>query len=132
MTVLLWCVVAACVLPYIAHVIKAYARIKSEDRYDNCHPRDRVPELQGWGRRAWFAEQNLFEGLPIFLAIALVAHLAGADPTWSGILGVVWIGARLSYIVAYVANLPLARSGLFGVSSVCLVGLVVLAVMSAT
>lgn len=127
MTVLLWCVVAACVLPYLAHAIKAFARLKSEERYDNRHPRDRAPELRGWARRAWFAEQNLFEGLPVFIGFALVAHVAGADPTWSGILGLVWVGARLSYIGAYVANIAVLRSALFGVSTLCLTGLAILA-----
>lgn len=130
MTVLLWCVVAACALPYLAHLLVGVARLQRGE-FDNHKPRLAVEELQGWGRRAWWAEQNLFEGLPVFVAVALVAHVVGADPQWAGGLGIGWVCARTVYVGAYLADIAWVRTGLFVVSSLCSVGLVVVAAITA-
>jgi len=129
MNFLLWCVVASCALPYFAHAIAAFAKLRLGP-YDNRAPREAIERLEGFGKRAWWAEQNLFEGQAIFVAIALVAQLAGADPTGAGIAGGIWVGARLLYIGAYVADLATLRSALFGVASLCLIALVVLAAVA--
>src|SRR5258708_1056866 len=39
--------------------------------------RDAMPELTGWAGRAQRAHLNMLENLPLFIALILVAHIAG-------------------------------------------------------
>ena len=123
MTIAKWCVLAACVLP-IASV--ALAKIKSagvsrkSGGYDNNNPREWEAKLSGWQQRANAAQANGFEALPLFIAGVLLAQMAQADQGRIDLLAMAFVGIRVAYIAAYLANQGNLRSLIwfagFGVS----------------
>ncbi|MFT6550261.1 MAG: putative MAPEG superfamily protein [Zhongshania marina] len=110
MTVAFWCVFIACLLPIITAWACAYFRGKQFGKIDNKHPRAQYAQLEGAGARAYAAQQNAWEALPVFTAAVLVAHLAGVDPSKSAIAAEVFIVARILYPVFYIANKDALRS----------------------
>lgn len=115
MTIAFTCVFAAFLLCMISKGPVAYAMKMQPKGYDNRHPRDQQAALEGWGRRALAAHMNSFEAFPAFAAAVIVAHLAGADPTWATRLSVVFVVARVSYIILYIANAHVWRSLVWGI-----------------
>ena len=106
MTIALWCVLAAGVLPYLATVI---AKLGGA-RYDNRDPRAWLERQSGWRRRADNAQRNGFEALPLFAAGVLAAHLVNAPQGRIDLLALVFIAARIAYLACYLANLHYVRS----------------------
>ena len=69
MTIALWCVLVAGILPYVAtSIAKAGA-----ERYDNRDPRAWLDRQEGFRRRADNAQRNSFEAFPFFAAAVIVA-----------------------------------------------------------
>jgi uncharacterized MAPEG superfamily protein len=66
--------------------------------------------LTGTGARAYAAQQNAWEALPVFATAVFVAHLAGADPGRSAIASVVWVVARSAHAFFYLSDLATFRS----------------------
>ncbi|MCS6913164.1 MAG: MAPEG family protein [Myxococcales bacterium] len=82
MTIALWCVLVAGLLPYVATAI-AKGGAKG---YDNRDPRGWLEKQQGVRRRANFAQMNAFEAFPLFAAGVLVAeHLQAPQGTVDGL-----------------------------------------------
>lgn len=106
MTIALWCVLAAGLLPYLAASI---AKAGGE-RYNNRDPRAWMEKQQGFRRRADNAQRNGFEAFPLFAAAVIVAHLLQAPAERIDVLAVIFIVARLVYTVCYVADWHWARS----------------------
>ncbi|OYU43571.1 MAG: glutathione metabolism protein [Burkholderiales bacterium PBB4] len=107
MTIAKWCVLAACVLPILTvGLAKAHsARLsRQEGRYDNRNPREWVAKLSGWQQRANAAQANGFEALPLFIAGVLFAQMAQADQSRIDQLAMAFVGIRVAYVVAYLAN----------------------------
>lgn len=127
MTLLLWCVFAACLLPYLAHLIVMWGKWNAPEGYERHLPRTQNEHLTGLAGRAWGAEQNAFESAIVFTPIALIAWFVGSDEALNGLLGVGWVVFRLGHLVAYLADLPLLRSALFSLALGCVGGLIVLA-----
>jgi uncharacterized MAPEG superfamily protein len=98
--------------------------------YDNHHPRDQQLRLDGVGRRASAAHSNSFEAFAPFAAAVIVARLAGADPTWTAALCLVFVAARLAYPFLYIADRPTLRSAAWTVGLLATGGLFVLALVS--
>ena len=75
MTVALWCILIAFLLPYLCIAIaKAGGKYRLSDNHD---PRDFLDSLEGAPRRAYAAQLNSFEIAPFFAAAVIVAHLGG-------------------------------------------------------
>ena len=106
MTIALWCVLAAGLLPYLATVI---AKLGG-GRYDNRDPRAWLERQSGWRRRADNAQRNGFEALPLFAAGVLAAQLVHAPQGRIDLLALVFIAARIAYLACYLANLHYVRS----------------------
>lgn len=106
MTVAFWCVLVAGLLPYAATLT---AKIGAAG-FDNRNPRDWLSKQDGFRRRANAAQNNAFEAFPLFAAAVLVAHIAGAPQSRVDLLAILFVLARLSYTVFYVANLSTLRS----------------------
>ncbi|KXU38511.1 hypothetical protein AXE65_01035 [Ventosimonas gracilis] len=101
--------IAAC-LPYVCALI-AKAGGKG---FNNNHPRPWLEQQQGWRARAHFAQNNLFEGLPLyFLAVlwALLYRQIGEQTLTLWMLA--WLLLRIGYIGAYLANWGALRSVLW-------------------
>jgi len=109
MTVALWCVLIAILLPYVCTwVAKISGGFRLKDNHD---PRDFLDSLEGLGRRAHAAQLNSFEVIPAFAAAVIVAHLVGnAELVTINVLSVLFITSRLLYIICYLADWATLRS----------------------
>ena len=81
---------------------------------DLAAPRAMFDRLPAWGKRANWAHQNSFEAFTLHAPaclLALVAAQGGADVEGLALLAA-WLhpALRLSYIGAYIANVPPLRS----------------------
>ncbi|MBK9246303.1 MAG: MAPEG family protein [Burkholderiales bacterium] len=106
MTVALWCVLAAALLPYLASTI---AKAGGE-RYNNRNPRGWLERQDGFRRRADSAQLNGFEAFPFFAVAVIVAQMLQAPQERVDALAVIFIAARLAYLACYLADWHLARS----------------------
>ncbi|MCC7535462.1 MAG: MAPEG family protein [Deltaproteobacteria bacterium] len=111
MTIPLTCILVAYALVFLPRVFVVVAQSRDEKGYDNRDPREQQARLTApWAKRASAAHANAFEAFAPFAAAVLVAHVAGADPTWATILALVHVGARTIYPFLYVAGIGTARS----------------------
>jgi uncharacterized MAPEG superfamily protein len=129
LTILLWCVGVAGALPYACSSLQTIAKLQSGRGYDNRSPRAQTAELEGWGKRASWAQANSWEALALFTAAALVCHVAGADGSTASALGIAWVAFRVVYIPLYVADIAIPRSAAWVGSIACDLGLFALAAM---
>ncbi|MBV4539223.1 MULTISPECIES: MAPEG family protein [Pseudomonas] len=110
MTVALWCILIALILPPLCALI---AKLSS-GRFglkDNHDPRAFLDTLSGLPRRAHAAQQNSYEAFPAFAAAVLVADIVGnAEQVTQDVLGVMYITSRLLYIICYLADWAALRS----------------------
>lgn len=110
MTVALWCILIALVLPPLCALI---AKVSS-GRFGlgaNHDPRAFLDKLEGLPRRAHAAQLNSFEAFPAFAAAVLVADIVGnAEQVTQDVLAVMYITSRLLYIICYLADWAALRS----------------------
>jgi uncharacterized MAPEG superfamily protein len=106
MTAALWCVFVAGFLPYAATLI---AKAGRKD-FDNRDPRAWLAQQEGYRKRAHAAQLNSFEAFPFFAAAVIVAHLLNGPQALVDMLALVFIAARVLYLVCYLANRATLRS----------------------
>jgi uncharacterized MAPEG superfamily protein len=106
MTVALWCVLVAALLPYVATTIAK----AGGSRYDNRDPRAWLEKQQGFRVRANNAQLNSFEAFPFFAAAVIVAQMLHAPQGRVDALALIFIAARAAYIVCYLADWHIGRS----------------------
>ena len=106
MTVALWCVLAAALLPYLATTI---AKAGGE-KYNNRNPRGWLARQEGLRARANNAQLNSFEAFPFFAAAVIVAQMLQAPQERVDALAVIFIAARLAYLACYLADWHWGRS----------------------
>jgi uncharacterized MAPEG superfamily protein len=123
MTLAFWCVLVAGLLPYAGTLT---AKIGGE-RFDNSNPRDWLGAQGGFRRRANAAQLNGFEAFPLFAAGVVIAHLAGAPQPRIDTLAVVFVLARIAYMLCYLADLSTLRSLAWFVGIGSAVGLFIVA-----
>jgi uncharacterized MAPEG superfamily protein len=89
--------------------------------YDNNNPRTQQALLQGIGARAMAAHHNCLEGLPFF-GIGVLAALQRSVAIHSVVaLCVLFLSARVIFILAYLHDHPTLRSLAFVVGGgICL------------
>ena len=112
-TLAYWCILVAALLPIVCAGIAKFGGTRasrSDDGYDNNHPRGWLARQTGWRARANAAQANTFEALPFFFAAVIIAHLLQASQARLDILALLFIVLRIVYIILYVANLANARS----------------------
>jgi uncharacterized MAPEG superfamily protein len=127
--ILLYCVAAAAALIYLPFLVVGYGRMKVG--YDISAPRAMFDKLPPYAQRATWAHQNAFEAFMIFSAAALVAYVTGQNSSLATGAAIAFVIARLLHSVFYILNIPLARSLMFGIGSLCSATLFVLSLMSA-
>ncbi|MGY6411864.1 MAG: MAPEG family protein [Alkalilacustris sp.] len=76
------------------------------------------------------ALRNLLETAPAFLALAVVAHLAGRTGPLVGLGIALWLGARVGYVLAYAAGCGWPRTALWHLAGAGLI-LMLIGVLSA-
>lgn len=76
--------------------------------------------------RAYRVQMNTLEHAVMFLPALWLAARSG-NPTWAGILGLVWIIGRVWYVPVYMRD-PAARETPFGLAGLALILLILLAI----
>ncbi len=116
MTIALWCVLIAGLLPYAA-VMTA----KAGARFDNHNPRDWLAKQEGYRRRANAAQANSFEAFPLFAVAVLVAFVLQAPQAKVDQLAMGFVAARVVYLACYLADWATLRSIVWVAGMVCAV-----------
>jgi uncharacterized MAPEG superfamily protein len=87
--------------------------------------REDLPPITGWAGRAQRAHRNMLEGLVLFAALVLVAQVAGRANATTALGAQLFFWARLVYVPVYIIGIPWVRTGVWGVSVVGLVLIIV-------
>ncbi|MFB2938036.1 MAPEG family protein [Aerosakkonemataceae cyanobacterium BLCC-F154] len=126
----LYCIAVAIVLVYVPFLLVAFARVNLGTEA-LATPRAMVDKLPAYAQRATWAHQNSFEALMIFAPAALMAYITGVSSTLAIFAGLTFLVARLFYSVFYILNVPLLRSLMFAIATLCSGTLIVLSLNQA-
>src|SRR6476469_7205429 len=118
MTVELKLLVWSTALALIQMVVALSAAIAQVGLLPLVGNRENLPAFQGWAGRAQRAQRNMLENLIIFAALVLVAQFAGETNVATSLGAQLFFWSRLAYAPAYVIGIPWLRTGLWGVSFV--------------
>ena len=83
--------------------------------------REGLPEITGWAGRAQRAHRNMLENLPIFVALVLVAQVAGRTNATTLLGAELFVWARLAYAIIYIIGIPWLRTAAWLVSVIGMV-----------
>jgi uncharacterized MAPEG superfamily protein len=121
MTIALWCVLIGALLPYAATgLAKGGGRMPVRQ---NHTPRDWLDKLEGWPKRAHWAQLNSFEVFPAFAAAVIVAQLTHATQSKADDLAMAWVAFRVLYLVMYLVDLAPLRTLSWTAGMACMVWL---------
>lgn len=126
MTVAFTCVLVALLIPHVWVGVAKKGLVKSH-QYDNSAPRLQFEALSGAEQRANWAQQNAYESLPGFIAAVIIASLANAEQATIDVLAVVHVIARFAYGICYIKDYPTARSAVWAIGFISVIGLFVAA-----
>jgi uncharacterized MAPEG superfamily protein len=123
MTLAHLCIALAIGTPYIFTSIAKFSRPGFTPAH-NHNPRDWLAQLEGYRKRAHFAQLNGFEVVPAFSAAVLVAHQVGAaSQSTVDALAVAFVASRLLYGLCYVVDWAMPRSLLWFAGMGCIAAL---------
>ncbi|MDX2229389.1 MAG: MAPEG family protein [Leptolyngbyaceae cyanobacterium bins.349] len=129
--VLLYSIAIAAVLIYLPFLLVAYGRLQiGLEALEK--PRALVDKLPGFAQRANAAHQNAFETFIVFSVAALMGYVTGLASTSAAWAAIAFVVARLLYPIFYIANIPLARSLMFGIGTISTATLFVQSLMQVT
>ena len=117
-------ILVACFLPYIFSTIARLSSGYSAKKHG--HPREYMNQATGLAARANAAQQNSFEGLPLFLAAMLLADYLVVRDSFVILLGAAYIVLRIVYGICYLANWGSLRSVVWLLATACPVLLLIL------
>ncbi|MBN8738677.1 MAG: hypothetical protein BGP24_12160 [Lysobacterales bacterium 69-70] len=129
MTIALWCILVAALLPLVFTAIAKYGHEAGIHRL-NRKPRVFQAELSGYRARAHWAHLNSLEAFPPFAAAVLVAQFTHASQNVVDLLAVLFIVLRLAYGAFYLADKAPLRSLTWLAGVLCVVGLFVASAMA--
>lgn len=121
MTIAYWCVLIAAIMPIV------WAGVAKSQRFNNNAPREYLSALQGWRKRANWAQQNSWEAFAPFAAAVIIAHLAGAKQHTIDLLAFGFVVARIAYGLLYLADLAPWRTAAWLAGFGCVIGLFIAA-----
>ncbi|MGM0524913.1 MAG: MAPEG family protein [Pseudomonadota bacterium] len=118
MSILLWCLLIAGLLPILAKAPVVYFQNRDKG-YDNKHPRAQQQRLTGVGARAVAGHYNAYEAFPLFAA-AILAVIATGEVTEKAIgLSIAFIALRVLYHILYLLNVDKLRSLIWFFALLC-------------
>ncbi|MBL8300361.1 MAG: MAPEG family protein [Rhodanobacteraceae bacterium] len=126
MTIAMWCILVAALLPLVFTVIAKYGH-EAGIRRLNRQPRVYQAELSGYRARAHWAHLNGIEAFPPFAAAVLVAQFVRAPQGWIDSLAIAFVALRLIYSAFYLADKPPLRSLTWFLALGCVIGLYMVA-----
>ena len=116
MSIALWCVLVAALLPFVATIM---AKAGNARTFDNHNPREWLAKQTGKAARANAAQANSFEAFPFFAAAVIVATMLHAPQARVNLLAMIFIAARIAYIACYLADQATLRSLVWFVGIAC-------------
>ncbi len=116
MTPDLWTLVATVGLAVLQVTLASIAAKRQTGMRWALSPRDNPIELTGMAARLARAQANLYESLPLFATLVLVAHVAGEADRWTHMGAQLYFWSRLFYVPAYASGLPLLRTAFWTLS----------------
>lgn len=123
---IVYLILIACLLPYVFSLI---ARLASGFQVkDNQYPREFLNNSTGIAARANAAQQNSFEGLPLFIAAVLMAEYMVVSQSVIMTFGIAYLVLRVIYGVCYLANWATLRSIVWCLSLLCPILLLILVI----
>ena len=125
-TLAYWCVLLAALLPIAcAGIAKSgkFNQSRREGGYDNHNPRAWLAKQTDWRARANAAQANSFEALPFFIGAVLIAHQLGANQARVDLLALLYIAARILYVMLYLADNAKLRSAVWTVAFALNIGI---------
>jgi uncharacterized MAPEG superfamily protein len=117
MTISLWTLLAALLLPYILTGVAAGQRKEEFGALDNHLPRVQQSKATGRDARAHGAMHNAWEALIVYAPCVLFAHFAAPESTLAPKLSIAWLGLRLLHPFFYIADIPLGRTLSFALAA---------------
>ncbi len=115
MQIVLWCLFAGVLLPYVWAFASVPFRNRQLGEVDIAQPRVQAQQLTDAGAGAWGAQLNAWEALAVFMAATLAAYMQGLDPSGSwATASLIWVAARFTHGLFYVLNVPVLRVLSFG------------------
>ena len=117
LTYLVWSV-ALCVVQMLFAVNTALPQVGFPTIIGN---RDKMPALEGLAGRALRAHCNMLENLPLFIALVLVAQVAGRSNSMTVLGTQLFFYGRLAHAVIYLIGIPYLRTLAWAVSMAGLV-----------
>ncbi|WP_036485407.1 MAPEG family protein [Myxosarcina sp. GI1] len=127
---LLYSIAGAVILAYAPFLVVGFARAKTG--YDMSAPRTMLDKLPPYAQRATWAHQNSFEALTIYGLAALIAYATGVTSSWAQVAAIAFLVVRSFYSVFYILDIPLLRSLMFGIGSICAWTLFILSLLKVT
>ncbi|MDX9667608.1 MAPEG family protein [Pseudomonas sp. P5_152] len=118
MSIAFWCVLISALLIFVARVPVTKA-MKEQGGYNNHLPRQQQAQLSGLGARSLAAHQNSFEAFILFAVGVLMAHTTQTAGWLIDGLAMVFVIARVIYLLCYWADLPWQRSLVWCIGLVC-------------
>ena len=119
MTIAFTCVLIAGLLPIVAAGI---AKFGFKD-FDNSNPRQWLAKQNGFRARANAAQANTFESIPFFFAAIAIAAIAQAPQYRIDLLAVIYVLARIAFIVCYVADWPKLRTAVWTIALAAIIAI---------
>ncbi|WP_194755492.1 MAPEG family protein [Aliidiomarina indica] len=110
MSMLFTTLFVAMLLPFLAKAPLVFAMNREPGGYDNRYPRVQQQKLTGFGQRANAAHYNSFEALLIYASAVFTAVTFGTVDSLTVMLGWIFIGSRILYLLFYWYNKSSIRS----------------------
>ncbi|SEM71509.1 Uncharacterized conserved protein, MAPEG superfamily [Pseudomonas sp. ok272] len=118
MSIAFWCVFISALLIFVARMPVAKA-MKEQGGYNNHLPRAQQAQLTGFGARALAAHQNSFEAFILFSVGVLMAHTTQTAGWLVDGLAIVFVIARVIFLLCYWADLAWQRSLVWFIGLLC-------------
>lgn len=129
-------ILVAAVLPFVfvaaSGLPSSSARARWGKGYENRNARESLTQLDGWRKRAHYAQLNGHEAFAPFAAATLCAELTHVDPAWHHGLAIAFFVLRLGHGLAYMADQGFLRSTLWTLGAAAVISLFVLAARAAS
>ncbi|WP_228040950.1 MAPEG family protein [Nodosilinea sp. LEGE 07088] len=105
----------AALLVYLPFFAVGYGRFAVG--YDQAAPRAMLNKLPPYAQRATWAHENAFESIILYAPAALMAYITQQQSAVALGAAIAYLIARTLYPVAYILNVPIGRSLMFGIAN---------------
>ncbi len=109
MSIAFFCILIMGLMPIVFAGIAKFGS-KGFNQDANHKPREFLAKLEGWPKRANWAQNNSFEAFPLFAAAVLVASYNHAPQTTIDLISLFVVGFRIIYGILYIADKARLRS----------------------